>query len=262
MHAQRPPRIPVPARLPGAAPWPAAGGTPAPARAPLLTRRYELTWLSPSGGIEATSRIAPATPEFEETSAAFARGTLIAAEHGSVAIEDLQPGMQVQTAEGRMETVVWIGSISLFAPRLLPEVQPVTLTRITAEAFGMGRPMPDVVLGPRARLLLRDSRCRATVGAELAYAPARSFVDGISVIEVKPVAAVTMFHIALRRHATLRAAGLEVEAYHPGMPRGELADTQMAGAFLSLFPHLSSLAEFGPLAHARMTASEVLSMTA
>lgn len=257
MHAQRPPRIPVPAGQTRMAAFPAAGPAPLPVRAPLLTRRYELSWLTATGTVETASRIAPATPEFEETSAAFARGTVIATECGNVAVEDLAPGMQIVTAEGRLETLVWIGSINLFAPRILPEAQPVTLTRVTTEAFGMGRPIPDLVLGPRARLLMRDSRCRVLVGAELAYAPARGFVDGISVIEVRPLAAVTMYHLALRRHATLRAAGLEVEAYHPGSHRSDFADAQMAGIFLSLFPHLNSLAEFGPLAHPRISLADM-----
>ncbi len=233
---------------------------PAQVRAPLVTRRYDISWLTSTGEVDAATRIAPATPDFEETAAAFARGTLIATQGGPVAVEDLVPGMIAATAEGRMEPITWIGSINLFAPRGTGDTKPVTLTRITAESFGMARPMTDVVLGPRARLLLRDARCRPVAHSDTAFAPARAFVDGISVIEVRPAAPVTMFHIALRRHGTLRAAGLEVEAFHPGPARAELTDPQLSGYFLSLFPQISNLGDFGPMIHPRLSAADVAAM--
>lgn len=268
MNAQRPPLRPAAAsHAPNpqrSSLWsvPAAPVAPSPAalRAPLVTRRYEISWLTADGSVDAATRIAPATADFEECAAAFARGTLIATDQGPVAVEDLAPGALAATAEGRMEPITWIGSVNLFAPRAPAggaEVPAVTLTRITAESFGLGRPMADVVLGPRARLLLRDARCRGISGSDQVFAPARAFTDGISVIEVRPAAPVTMFHIALRRHGTLRAAGLEVEAFHPGPARAELTDPQMSGYFLSLFPQITNLGDFGPMIHPRVAASEV-----
>lgn len=266
MNAQRPPlrqtAIPPAGSVTRASIWSPspAPSTPAQIRTPLVTRRYDISWLNTAGEVDAATRVAPATPDFEETTAAFARGTLIATQTGPVAVEDLVPGMIAATAEGRMEPITWIGSINLFAPRGNSDVKPVTLTRITAEAFGMTRPMADVVLGPRARLLLRDARCRPIVHGDTAFAPARAFVDGISVIEVRPAAPVTMFHIALRRHGTLRAAGLEVEAFHPGPARAELTDPQLSGYYLSLFPQIASLGDFGPMIHPRITAADVAAL--
>ena len=196
-------------------------------------------------------------PEIEEAFSAFARGTVIATTEGPVAIEDIVPGMEALTAEGRSARITWVGSMSLFPNCTIPGVSPAKMTRITADAFGMGRPMPDLVLGPRARLLLRDARSRMATGVASSYAPARCFVDGVSIIEVTPVAPVTVFHLMLERHGSVRAAGLEIESFHPGGDLFDRLDRQLATEFLGLFPHLKSLAEFGPMAHPRLSAREV-----
>ena len=222
-----------------------------------LTRRYEIAWLDQSGNIEMASRTAPAIAEFEEAFSAFSRGTVIATTEGPVAIEDLVPGMQVITAEGRTETVTWLGAMTLFPSRAARQTETTNMTRITADAFGMGRPMPDLLLGPHARILLRDPRCRAIVGSATAYAPARKFIDGISIVEVRPVAPVTVHHLVLERQGSVRAAGMEVESYHPGMAVRDRMDPLLAEQLLGLFPHMRSLSEFGQIAHPRMSALDV-----
>jgi hypothetical protein len=222
-----------------------------------LTRRYEAAWLSPSGDIEQSTRLAPATPLFEEAFSALARGSVIQTAAGPVAIEDLLPGMQVLTAEGRSETVTWIGSMMVYpGTSATTSDDQVTLTRITAEAFGQGRPLPDLVLGPRARICLRDTRLRAQMGLEAAYVPARAFVDGVSVIEVTPAAPVPMFHVVLENHGSLRVAGMEIESYHPGEGIAEMIGPRMLSLFTAIFPQMPGLTGFGPLAHPRLTRFE------
>lgn len=232
-----------------------------PQRAMPLTRRYEASWLTPDGSVESSTRIAPATPLFEEAFSALARGAVIATEDGPVAVEDLAPGQRVLTAEGRVETVTWIGSMMIYpSTGAVMAEEPVTLTRITAEAFGQGRPMPDLVLGPRARLCLRDPRLRRVTGLEAAFVPARAFVDGVSVIEVTPVSPVSVYHLVLERQASLRVAGLEVESYHPGEGVEEMIDPRMLSLFVAQFPQITRLRDFGPQLHPRLTRFEVESL--
>ncbi|MBZ4023233.1 hypothetical protein CKO11_12270 [Rhodobacter sp. TJ_12] len=233
-------------------------------RAMPLTRRYEAAWLDACGQIQDNTRIAPATPLFEEAFSALARGAVIATEEGPVAVEDLVPGMRALTAEGRVETITWIGSMVIYpegdSPRAGDGGEKVTLTRVTAEALGAGRPMQDVVLGPRARLCLRHSRLRRVAGLEAAYAPARAFIDGVSVIELTPATPVTVFHVVLERHGSLKVGGLEVEAFHPGEGVERMIDPRMLSLFEAQFPQLDTLADFGPLAHPRLTRFEVESL--
>ncbi|PYF09213.1 Hint domain-containing protein [Rhodobacter viridis] len=245
----------VPARKP---PVPVAKSL----RAMPLTRRYEACWLTPDGTIMDSTRLAPATPLFEEAFSALARGSVILTEDGPVAVEDLLPGQRVLTAEGRSERVTWIGSMVIYpgAENGRDLEEQVSLTRITAEAFGAGRPLLDVVLGPRARLCLRDPRLRRVSGLEAAYVPARAFIDGISVIEVTPSTPVTVYHAVLEHHGSIRVAGLEVEAFHPGEGVERMIDPRMLSLFEAQFPQIASLAELGPPAHPRLTRFEVESL--
>lgn len=225
-----------------------------------LTRRYEAAWLTPNGLIENSTRLAPATPLFEEAFSALARGAVVATEDGPVAVEDLVPGMRALTAEGRVETITWIGSMVLYPGAGAEEGEAVTLTRITSDALGVGRPSPDLLLGPRARISLRDARLRRATALEAAYVPARAFIDGVSVIEVTPVAPVTVYHVVLARQGSLRVAGLEVESYHPGEGLAEMVEPRMLSLFGALFPQIENLSDFGPLRHPRLTRFEVESL--
>jgi len=225
-----------------------------PLRAAPLTRRYEMAWLG-QDGIETASRVAPAAPPFEEAFAAFARGTLIATGDGPVAIEDLLPGQRVVTADGALEPVLWLGSMTLF-PRATGGQEPARLIRLTADCFGLGRPMPDLVLGPHARVLLSGARLRHRIGVDEAFAPARALADGVAVIEVAPVTPITVYHVMLPRQAGLRAAGMEIESFHPGPGFAELTDPQSRSLFLTLFPNVDRLDQFGPAPIPRLTRFE------
>lgn len=225
-----------------------------PVRATPLTRRYEISWLTPDG-VETATRIAPAAAPFEEAFAAFARGTLIATRDGPVAVEDLVPGQEIMTADGGAETLLWLGSMTLF-PKTSAEVDPARLVRLTADCFGLGRPMPDLVLGPHARILLNGARLRSRFGLEAAFAPVRALADGVAVIEVAPVAPITVFHLMLPRQAGIRAAGMEIESYHPGPGFAELTDPQTRALFFTLFPHVDRLDQFGAAPVPRLTRFE------
>lgn len=250
---------PLPARLPRIkSPHLPTEADRRPPRSMPLTRRYEAMWLCRNGDIDSTVRIAPATPLFEEAFSALARGAVLQSDMGPVAVEDVVPGMRVLVADGSFVAVTWVGSMTLYpghSPE--PDDKPVTLTRITADAFGTGRPMPDLVLGPRARICLRDSRLQGQFGLDAAFVPARAFVDGVSVIEVTPAAPVSAYHLVLERQAAIRVMGIEVESYHPGEGIEGMIDPRMLSLFEGLFPQMHGLSGFGPLAHQRLTRFEV-----
>lgn len=234
-------------------PWAARGDRRALRGAP-LARRYELAWLT-AGGIATGSRVAPAAAPFEQAFAALARGTLIATAAGPVAVEDLRPGAMVVTAGGTVEPLLWIGSMTFF-PQARPDTDPARLVRITADSFGLGRPMPDLLLGPQARILMTGARLRARTGLDAAFVPARALADGLGVVEIAPAAPVTVYHLMLRGQAGLMAGGLAVESCDPGPGLAELADPQARALYLALFPHLDGAAGFGPAPVPRLTPQE------
>lgn len=221
-----------------------------PAKRPQV-RRYTTTTLLPNGDICETRHLAPALPLFEDAFCAFARGSLVETETGPVAIEDLLPGDRVLTGDGDSQAVVWKGNVTIVPGLKQVQKRDMKLTRITADSFGLSRPMASVVCGPSARLLHTPDQMRAMTGSNKMLSPARSFVDGVNIIETAPPTAVELYHFCLPRHATVRIGGLEFESYHPGPQSARMISHAMRSLYLNLFPHVDSVGGFGPLAYPR-----------
>ncbi|PVA10294.1 hypothetical protein DC366_08600 [Pelagivirga sediminicola] len=196
------------------------------------------------GSVIESRHAVPASPFFDGAFCAFARGTLITTTRGPVAIEDLRPGMRIVTNERGPSPLLWIGAMSLRPGEAIGA--PMRLTRIMTGAFGLGRPMADLMTGPGARMAQR-----AAGQPNQMLRPVQDMIDGNHVIAITPRSTVQLYHLGLQRHATITAAGLTLETYHPG-PGFEAALTpaQLA-AFIALFPHIRRPADFGSLSHPR-----------
>lgn len=206
----------------------------------LLMRRYEVHYLTSRKEVNSHSAVAPAMPLFEAGFAAFARGTVLKTTLGPCAIEDLEPGMQLETAEYGPQPVLWRGAISLIPnmPNDHPESQ--QLTRITSGAFGPLRPDSDLMLGPSA-LMLRPNHAgpgQRLLGRDL-------LVNGDSVFSTTPPSPVQVYHICLPQQASFTANGLQFASYHPGADMEKRLGPNMRQLFLSLFPHLNTFEDFG-----------------
>ncbi|MBN2907890.1 MAG: Hint domain-containing protein [Rhodobacteraceae bacterium] len=220
-------------------------------------RRYEVAGLTPDGTPRHFARTLAAEPHLDEAFAAFARGTLIATANGPVAVEDLMPGMALMTADAGPRRLMWVGTTQLMPPDDPLHAERTGLTRITADSLGLGRPMPDLVLGPRARMLFRHSGCQALFGTEAGFAPASAFVDGVTLIALRPSRPMSVYHLALEGQHALVANGVEIESYHPGENADALMDAATRMEFLSLFPHLEGFGGFGAMTLPRLTAFEL-----
>lgn len=228
-----------------------------PRRSFSLMRKYEAAALRPDLSIEHLSRTAPAHPLFESAAGGFGRGTLLQTVSGPVAVEDLLPGDYVETANGA-EPILWIGSTSY-----VPNVEDgdsvlTTLYRVTGEAFGQDLPGSDMVFGPAARIRVRRERFRETIGHDSVFVPLADFADGERVIAIQPAGAVQLYHIALKTHGVLRTGGLEMESYHPGPGLRSTLSPAMLESYLSLFPHIGRLEDFGELSCPRTSREAVL----
>jgi hypothetical protein len=105
--------------------------------------------------------------------------------------------------------------------------------------------------------MLRDLEDRGQV-----YVPLRDMVDGGGVISLEPPCPTPLYHLRTSRHATILAAGLAVETYHPGNGLFDGMSRDRAALFLSLFPQVRRLADFGPLAHPRASMAMLDSLSA
>ena len=224
-------------------------------RASLVMRKFRIASLTPGGAIYETDQIGPARPLFEAAFSAFAHGTLIKTTRGQVAIEDLEPGAEIITAEHGPLPLLWIGSMTLVPNAEGASPEGARLTRIMADSLGPTRPAQDLMAGPGARLLNRCNGTHDIVGADHVLCPVRDLVDGVHVIEIIPPRPVTVYHLCLHRHATIFAAGLEAETFHPGPGFERGMGPNMLQLFLSFFPHIHTPSDFGPLAHPRLSVS-------
>ncbi|MEM8591697.1 MAG: Hint domain-containing protein [Pseudomonadota bacterium] len=202
-------------------------------------RKYEVAYLAANGDGHVAARLAPATALFEAPFMGFARGTLIATPEGSVAIEDVQPGMCVVTVDGGPQTVLWKGATTLVPGASGQSEESGRLVRIPAEMMGPARPSHDLLLAKGARVY------QASRGIMV---PSGDLIDGEAAFAVIPPSPVRVFHLALKQHACIRACGVEVETFHPGAHVGKaLTRPEIKALYASLFPHLRGVEEFGPL---------------
>lgn len=232
-----------------------------PQRGPLprtrnLSRPYDVAWLTSSGDVAYDTIVAPSVPVIESACANLARGALVSTPQGPVAVEDLVPGQDVVTSEYGPLPLRWVGSYEL-SPRDAQTSDRGRLFRVTADSFGLGKPAQDLLLAPRAHILMRHAACRALFGVEQAFGPVRAFEDGETVISVTPMSAVTVFNLAFDCQATITANGVELESFHPGPHAETLLDDEMLYSLLRLFPHVRSLDSFGPQTIDRLTSFEV-----
>lgn len=223
-----------------------------PRRANSLMRKYEVAALLPDLTVSFTQHVAPASPFFEACATAFARGTLIETVRGPVAIEDLVPGDYIVTANGS-EPVTWIGSTT-YVPGHGGDATTLTgMTRITTDAFGLGQPPMDVLLGPAARMVIRHERLRTLLGQDSVLAPVSDYEDGDRFLQITPMGTVQLYHLMVQRHTTFKIGGVELETYHPGNTAGATLGQNMRSLYLSMFPNITALDDFGQVSMTRTT---------
>jgi hypothetical protein len=222
-------------------------------------RKVEIVHLtSPhSTDIDDFTRIVPATGPFDDAFTAFARGTLLHTDRGQMSVEDLLPGDKVRTVDAGFQTLLWRGTTVLSALAQGQDPAMGQLTRIAADTLGIARPMPDLVLGPRARLVHRSNGVRVLTGQESALILARDFIDGVNVVSLTPPTTVPAYHLGFAGHHVLVANGVEVESYHPGPLHHLGLRGEMLSLFLSCFPHVHSLEDFGAPTLPRLRLSDL-----
>lgn len=215
------------------------------AAANAATRTVQFNWLSRFGELQRRITNVPDMPLFRMAFNAFARGALVQTPDGPIAVEDLLPGMLVDTVEGTPQRIAWTGSMASAAAGCPGQTE--YLFRITEGSHGLGQGWPDLLLGPGARLMQPGQIGRDTAR----LSPVVELADGQQVVQVAPRGPVQLYHIALPSHRLIRVNDVAVESFHPGHAASLAISDDLFGQFVSLFPQVRTLAEFGPLNHLR-----------
>lgn len=223
-----------------------------PVISPHAQRKYEVMFLNENGGFHEFSTIARAHPAFEDAFSALGHAAIVQTEHGYKSVEDVLPGDKIRLADGSFDTLIWRGRITLNSARETTNSADISMTRITSDALGYTRPSQDLVLGPSARILHRSGGIRRVTGCDAAFIPASDFVDGDTILSLRPTGPVSVFQFGFGNHRSLNVNGIEVETLHPGTAFNLGLRGDALREYLSLFPHKRSFEEFGMMDHPRL----------
>lgn len=139
----------------------------------------------------------------------FLEGTRIATPAGEVAIETLQAGDLVLTAEGAAVPVRWVGRQTV-ATRFADPLRTLPV-RIAAGALGEGLPRRDLLVSPSHAL-----------GLDGVLAEAAALVNGTTIARLRKAELperFTYYHVELAAHALLLAEGAPAESFVDHVPR-------------------------------------------
>ncbi|MFD1342372.1 Hint domain-containing protein [Litorisediminicola beolgyonensis] len=135
----------------------------------------------------------------------FTPGTRLLTDRGYRRIENLRAGDLVETADGGLQPVRWIGSTTVEGTG---DVAPI---RFEAGALpGLTRTLR---VSPQHRVLVRGPFCEMLFGTHEVLVAAKHLVNGTT-IQAEPFDRVCYMHVAFDRHHVVCAEGAEVESFH------------------------------------------------
>ena len=157
----------------------------------------------------------------------FLTGTHVLTQRGEIAVENLQIGDLVHTADGKLESIKWIGKQTIQPSQVKNPLRgnPVL---VKAGALGNSLPTKDLYLSPNHSLFVDGLLINA--GA---------LVNDISIIQIEPTDTFVYHSIELENHALLTVEGTYAESY---MPHHEDRINYDNGAeYEELYPYGSNL---------------------
>lgn len=197
--------------VPNPAALSAVAYAPSGTRAPLAQARVE-SCCRVGPALRRIARTIPIVPELLTAFAAYSHGTEFATPVGpGIAVEDIEPGLELRMMDGATTRVLWVGMMDLtpqMARRLFDDGA-APLVRILPDRFGYARPARDLILGSRAQVT--------------GHGLASDLIDYEQVLPVTPPGPVRLFQLVCDKPGgQLIANGLGV----PGFALGSWMEQQ------------------------------------
>ena len=172
----------------------------------------------------------------------FVSGTLIEADGGPVAIEDLSVGDLVVTRDHGLQPIRWVGKTTVAHATLLKNerLRPI---RIKAGALSEGLPNRDLLVSRQHRLLSVSKLSKRMFGeAEVLISAIRlTDLPDISIEQV--TGAVAYYHLLFDQHEIISAEGAPAESLYTGAEALDSLPVAAVNEVLTLFPELTERSE-------------------
>ncbi|MEO1672144.1 MAG: Hint domain-containing protein [Cyanobacteria bacterium J06631_2] len=173
------------------------------------------------------------------TTECFLAGTKILTGKGEIAVEELSIGDLVQTAEGKLEPVKWIGKQTVEPDRIKNPLRGYPIL-IKAGALGHGLPHRDLYTSPDHAYLVDGLLINA--GA---------LVNDVSIIKTEPTETFCYYHVELENHSLLLAEGTAAESFYPNREDRQVYDN--GAEYDRLYPYGNSQLILYPLDYPRIS---------
>jgi len=153
---------------------------------------------------------------YSDFAVCFTPGARIATPDGPRLVETLRPGDLVDTRDHGPRPLLWVGATDVGVAKLraAPRFRAV---RIRAGALGNGRPRRDLVVSQQHRIMLSGWRIELLFGKRQVLAAAKHLVGMPGVTLDPPTRPLRYLHLLFDRHEIVRAEGLCVESFRPGI---------------------------------------------
>lgn len=185
----------------------------------------------------------------------FLRGTRIACATGLKCVEDLEPGDQVQTQDGHLATLRWVGFVNVRARGGALDLTPVKISR---GALGQNRPMRDMWVSPNHRILLNAPEFEMYFDAAEVLIPAKHLVGWRGIHVDQTVPRIDYFHLLFDQHEIILSEGLYTESLHPAEAVLDGMQADALDELYTLFPNLrDGGADYGKTARRCLKSYEV-----
>ena len=177
---------------------------------------------------------------YEDYTACFAAGTLIATADGQTPIETLSPGDLVQTASG-LRPIRMVLTRTLNAEDLsrAPKLRPI---RIAANALQNGTPRRDLYVSRQHRMLIASQIGLKMFGTNDVFIAAHRLLTWPGVETEDACAEVTYVHLVLDAHQIVYAEGAPTESFYCGPVGLAALPAAQRDELLDVFPELRACA--------------------
>lgn len=182
----------------------------------------------------------PQSFEFDILTECFLPGTNILTNKGEVKVEDLKIDDLVQTADGKLEPIKWIGKQTVEPNRIKNPLRGYPIL-IKAGALGKGLPHRDLYTSPDHAYLVEGLLINA--GA---------LVNDVSIVKTEPTEIFYYYHVELENHSLLVAEGTAAESFYPNREDRLVYDN--GAEYEELYPNGNNLILY-PLDYPRVSST-------